>query len=495
MKKNLALISILFTAALAACGGGGGSSSPAPAPAPTPATGAALDLAKATLSAYDTSLATSIPATGAAASALTDACSLNNGFSKALAIADYDADTTRVSSRQFEIGSSRTGISVLADRNITNADGTSRREIDVQYAVNYTDGTKDEKTTQTLISGSSSGSTMADGVVCTTPENKTELRFFGNRKVVNTFASASNEKIISTALTTGVTNASPTYNRFVTLGVRDPANVATYATVSGPGLGTTAGVPNTFKLVSPRLLRSAPEFAGKVGNYIDWKDNDNFRVCRTSTGGYAFADTADCVLNGATSNTYGSFGLVDPSLQDANFNALGLVAGGVYTVKVYSGNGWKTINGQAGVTPIATYATTLENLPMSTVDLAGTLAAPANKFAVVNSTTTQAQVATAVRNKAAISIPFTWTRPGAMPDGRATALSALWSFENGPTTAAGFYPATRQINLTYPASTATSATLNVPVPVPALLTPNYGEAAFEYSNRNGNFIRNIFAVL
>lgn len=493
MTKKLSLVSVLLTAALTACGGGGGTA-PAPAPAPSPATGAALDLAKTMLSGYDTSLATAIPTTGASATVLTDGCSLNNGFSKALAITDYDADTNRVASRQYEIGSTRTGVTVLADRSTTNADGTGRREIDVAYAINYTDGTKDEKTTQTLISGSSSGSKMADGTACTTPDNKTEFRFFGNRKVVNTFVTASNERQFHTALATGVSDASATFNRYVTLGVRDPANVATYATISGPGFGTTAGVTNTFKLVSPRLLRSAPEFAGKPGNFVDWRDNDSFRVCRTSTAAYAYADTADCVTNGATSNNYGSFAQLDPSVQDTSFNAIGIVAGGVYTMKVYAGDGWKTVNGQDGVTPIATYATTLENLPMSTVALAGTLAAPANKFAVINSTTNVSQVATAVRTKVAISVPFTWISPGVMPDGRAIALNTLFSFENGSTTAAGFYPATRQINLTYPASTATSATLNIPAPVPVLLTPNYGEVTFEYSNRNGNFIRNLFYI-
>ncbi len=128
---------------------------------------------------------------------------MNNGFSKALGIADYDADPLRVASRQFDIGSTRSNITVLADRPSTNADGTTRRELDVEYVINYTDGTKLEKATQTLISGSSSGSTMADKSVCAVAENKTEWRFFGNRKVVNTFVNATNERKERALLATG----------------------------------------------------------------------------------------------------------------------------------------------------------------------------------------------------------------------------------------------------------------------------------------------------
>ncbi|UUZ70309.1 hypothetical protein LP416_15350 [Polaromonas sp. P2-4] len=253
--KTLALSS-LFLATLSACGGGGGG-----APASTAASGAALNLATSFLAAYDASLAASIPATGAAALALTDGCVLNNGFSKTLAIAEYDADTLRVASRQFEIGSTRTGISVLADRLLTNADGTGRREIDVQYAINYADGTKDEKATQTLISGSSSGSTIANGSVCATPEDKADLRFFGNREVVNTFITASNEREGRNVLATGAAGAL-VYNKYISLGVRDPANVATYATISGPGL-TVAGRCSNLQTRFPTAVARRPGLCWK----------------------------------------------------------------------------------------------------------------------------------------------------------------------------------------------------------------------------------------
>lgn len=497
--KNLA-ISAICLAVLTACGGGGGGTTqPIPAPAPastasTASTEAALTLAKAFLGSYDTSLASAIPASGATALTLTDGCSLNNGTSKALAVSDYDADTLRAASRQFEVGSIRSAISVTAERTITNPNNTVRREIDVQYVIDYLDGTKDDKATQTLITGSSAGSTLADGSACNAAQDSADLRFFGNRKIANTFVNASNEKLDRVVLSTGFAFVPPlAYNRFITLGVRDPAKIATYATISGPGLTSAPGVPATFKMISPRLLRDDPLFAGKNGNFVDWRDTDTFRICRTSTGTLAAAEVADCVTNGATSANWGNFGATDPSVQDTNFNALGVTAGGVYTVKLYAGIGWKTVNGQATETPIASYTTTLENLPMSTVALAGTVALPVNKFPeFLTSTVTAASVAANVKNKIAFPANLTWGAPGVLPDGRTTGLSSLYSFEQGRASAGtAFNPASRQTTLSHPTSTALAATFNVPAPVTALVTPLYFEAGLEYSNRNGNFIRNL----
>jgi hypothetical protein len=495
--KNLA-ISAVCVAVLTACGGGGGGgdAQPAPATAPTStaSTGSALTLAKAFFASYDASLASSIPASGAAALVLTDGCSLSNGTSKALAVSDHDADPLRVASRQFEVGSTRSAITVTAERTSTNANNTVRREIDVQYVIDYLDGTKDENATQTLITGSSAGSTLADGSACTTPQDVAGLRFLGNKRVANTFVNASNERVQQLSLATGLDRTPPlVYNRFITLGVRDPAKIATYATISGPGLTSAPGVPTTFKLISPRLLRDDPLFTGKVGNFVDWRDTDTFRVCRTSTGSFAAADVADCVTNGVSFAGWGNYGATDPAAQDTAFNALGVTAGSVYTVKLYAGTGWKTINGQATETPIATYTNTLETLPMSTVALAGTVAAPANKFPVlVTSTVAPPAVATNLTNKTAFSTDLTWTAPGVLPDGRKAGLSALYSFEQGRATAGTtFNPASRQTTLSYPVSTALAATYNVPAPVAALVVPTYFEAVLEYSNRNGNFIRNL----
>lgn len=484
MKNKLLVIAL--AAMLTACGGGGST----PAPVST-----ALHDAQAFFAGYDAARATTIPATGASAFAFTDGCSLENGRTKAFAVAEFDANPLAVARDQFIVGSTRTNVQVLAERSFNNADGTARREIDVQYVINYQDGTKNEAATQTLISGSSSGSRSPDGTACTAAENKAALRFFGNRKVVNTFVNATNERVERTSLATGLP-LSPTvgYSKYISLGVQDPAHVATYATISGPGLIFSDRTPLTLKLVSPRLLRDAPEFAGKRGHYVDWDDTDSFQVCRTAADEYASAETADCVAHGASGVGWGSFNFDDPAALDASFGSFGVVAGGQYTIKIYGGVGWKTINGQSTETPIATYVSTLSHLPFGAVALAGT-GVISDLFArVLTNTRTAAQIATEINNKAAFSVGLTWRIPGAMPDARAVALSSLYSFESGRQAAVqpNFNPASRRFDPTYPGSQATAATLNVPAPGPNMAVPTYGEAGFIYVNRNGNIVRTTY---
>jgi hypothetical protein len=465
--------------------------------------GEATTLVATYLAAVDAQILTAIPVTGAAAFGdLVDPCYLNNGSSKSLATADYDANPLTVSSRQFEIGSTRTGMTILADRELANSDNSWRRELDIKYVINYLDGTKTEDARQTLIVGSSSGTKTANGSICATSLQSAAPRALGNRRIASVGLSASNARTERVSLSAGsIKTPAITYSKNIAINVRDPANIITYATISGPGL-MVGGSPASFKLVSPRVLRDAPEFLGKNGHYLDLIDTDTFRVCRVGPssplpgGTFESAEAADCVVGGATTNAWGSLGVSQPSTNDLNFDSLGVVAGGIYTVKLYAGDGWKTVNGQAGVTPVATYASTLANLPMSTVVLAGTSAAlvyPAvsatNKFHIPDSATVLPwQQAQALRTKVALSVPMQWTAPGAMPDGRALGASGFYSFVNGSTAEVSLYATSRQTKSTAIASTATSGTLDIPVPLAPLATVYYGQIAVDYSNRNGNTI-------
>ena len=441
-------------------------------------------------------LRSSAPTSSAAYLALTDGCYLADGRSKAYIAADFDADPLAVASRQFEIGSTRTAPQVVAERSSTNADGSTRREIDIKYVINYQDGTKNEAAEETIVSGSSSGAKLADASTCATPDSKTEWRVYGNRKVVQTFVTAANERFERTALSTGLPlSPAVIYSKSIQLGVSDPANVATYATITGPGLGFGAtgalnGTPGSFKLLSVRLLRSAPELASKSGNIVDLLDTDSFRSCSNAAGtGSAPADTANCAVDGTRGSGIGSFNSASGAALDTGFAGLNVNAGDVYTINVYGDDGWKTVNGQAGKTPIATYTSTLAALPLSAAALAGT-GPTADLFARVTSNTkTPAEIATAIRNKAAISTGQTWTTPGTMPDGRAVALRRNWSFESGKANSTGAtWPASNKINISYPGSLATSTTVNIPVPVAALVDPTYAETTLHYVNRNGNNI-------
>ena len=81
-----------------------------------------------------------------------------------------------------------------------------------------------------------------------------------------------------------------------------------------------------------------------------------------------------------------------------------------------------------------------------------------------------------------------------MPDGRAVALGRNWSFEQGQANATGATsPASRKIDFGYPGSLATSATVNIPAPVAALVVPIYAETTLQYFNRNGNSITSIYS--
>ena len=462
-----------------------------------------LDAVKGFLAKRDAQVATAIGATGAAVFSLSDGCALADGRSKAYGVADFDAEPLAVARAQVDVGSTRTAPVVVAERSSTNADLTTRREIDIKYTINYKDGTKDEVAEITIISGSSSGAKLADGSTCATPDSKTDWRFYGNRKVVETSVTATNERTERTALATGLPlSPAVVYSKYITLFVSDPAKVATYAIVTGPGLGfgatgTFNGTPGSLKLLSVRLLRSAPELAGKPGNTVDWLDTDAFRSCNNAAGTASTpAATANCAVDGTRGNSFGGFNVTSGTSADVSFAGLNIKSGDVYTIDVYGDDGWKTINGQLGKTPIASYKSTLDNAPLSAAALAGTGPA-ADLFArLTSSTKTAAEIATAVRAKAAISVGQTWTAPGAMPDGRAVALRRNWSFESGqasPAPSNATWPASRKLDSGYPGALATSATVNIPAPVAALVNPTYAETALQYFNRNGNFITSIYS--
>ena len=486
--------------------GGGDSVTPTPTPLPVsvaPSTEPALDAAKAFLAKYDAFLATTIPTPGSANTALNDGCYLADGRSKAYIVADFDSDPLAVASRQAGVGTVRSNVKVLAERTLANADGTSRREIDVKYDVAYKDGSKFESPAdtvldETIISGSSAGAKLADGSACATPDSKSDWRFYGNRKVVRTVVSAVNERIDRTALATGLPQSpAVVYSKYLGLIVNDPANVATYAVITGPGLSvTTTGAVGSFKLISVRVLRTAPELVGKPGNVVDWRDVDSWRICQNAAGNNgAAAETADCVANGASiAPTLGFYNNASGAALDTSFAALNIKAGDAYTIAVYNDDGWKTVNGQLGKTPIASYTNILRALPLSAATLAGS-GPTADLFArFTSSTKTAAEIATAIRTRAAISTDVTLSALGAMPDGRVQHLADTYVFEQGNANTNGTaFPRSRRILFGYPGAQATSATFTNPVPVTALVVPTFAQFELEYNNRNGNNLFTTYA--
>jgi hypothetical protein len=451
---------------------------------PNSCTATALEDARAYLARVDAMYATGLPTTGAAWASLADTCSMTNGYSNAADQARFDNDPEVREVTARRIGSKRRNVSVLAERRTTNTDGSARREIDVRYDIEHTDGVTQTGVTETLIQGSSAGTLIA-GTPCATPQNSQTVRAFGNQRLVAVSVSSVSVVFDRYKLADG-TPLSParTYRSEIRFNISDPANRITYATISGPG------VRGTYKLVAPRLLRSSPEFSGKPGNFVNLPDDETFKICRPVSGtSYPDASAADCIANGAVGNNWQATG-TDPAIVDRDFATFGFVAGGTYTISVYNDDGWKTVNGQASSRPLATYETKLQNLPASAAELsAGTAAA----YPEVSLSLTPIQLASLVREKAAGNLQATPSR--AAKSSAPLRWDAVYLFEQGRTgssTANNFYPAWRaNLGAVVPLS-AQSQNLTLPVPPQVLVTPTYAEVGIIYTDLNGGSIRRIF---
>ena len=446
------------------------------------------------VAAYDAQWASAPPATGSARVASYDACYLGDGRTRAYLADDVDADPATFRAREaYQVGRRTTQVQVLALRNKANADGSARQEIDLQYDIEYPDGSVQLRRKNTLISGSSAGTPR-----CSTAQTGTALRFLGNQQMVQAEVRARNTREVRRSLSGGAALAPAVeYRRTVMFQISDPLGHATHAVVTGPGPSTTvpgAEVPFSLKFISPRLLRSAPELLGRNGNFLNWLDDDNWRHCRAEGSGVPVAAQADCAGLGAAGLERGVTS-ADPNRgADQNFANQGWVAGGVYRFDLYNDDGWKTVNGHAGRTPIATYYATLERLPYTFVEMAGGSAG--DKFPKLSfGTRSYAQVAgnAAASSPAALSV--SWNAPAALSDQRPFALAQGWEFNQGPKVgnpAGALYPGYRNLLPNYPGSRAQSN--------PAWLTgarladqasKSYFEYTLLYSDRSGGQILSI----
>lgn len=451
---------------------------------PSSCSGTALEDAKAFLARVDAMYATGLPATGAAWASLADGCSMTNGFSKTDDQARFDSDPDVRALTARRIGSKRTNVSVVAERRTTNADGSARREIDIRYDIEHKDGVTQSGVAETLIQGSSAGTLIA-GSPCTTPQDSLTVRAFGNQRLVSASVTSASVVFDRFKLADG-TALSParTYRSEIRFNISDPANRITYATISGPG------VRGTYKLVAPRLLRSAAEFSGKPGNFVNLPDDETFKVCRPASGtSYPDAGVADCTTNGAVGNNWQTTG-TDPAVVDRDFATFGFAAGGTYTINVYNDDGWKAINGHANARPLATYQTRLASLPASAVDLA---AGSVSAYPEVNLSMSAAQIATLIKDKAVGNLQVSATLPAKA--GVPLRWDAVYLFEQGRTsgsTASNLYPAWRaNLGALVPLN-AQSLSLALPAPSQTLVSPTYGEVGTIYTDLNGGSVRRIF---
>ena len=448
------------------------------------------------LASFSALFARSLPASGATAYSLTDACWLDGGRTKAYNIADYDANFALVSAREaHRIGSKRTNIQISAVRNSTNTNGSSRREIDVQYDTEYSDGSANRGNTETLISGSSHGTSD-----CSSPQTGNSLRFLGNQRLVSFSLQARMNRDEQYSIATGAAiTPSVRYRREIRFQVTDPLGKATYVVISGPGpAGSVNGksVPWSWKMVSPRVMRSAPELAGKTGNYTNWLDDDSFYYCGFSAG-TPVASASDCLTYGAIGDSWGIGPTSTPNAAaDKSFTDQGWVVGGAYRIDVYKDDDWKTVNGHAWRAPIATYYETLKTLPRTFVEMAGTGATPTSndQFARFNLGTLGPTGVLANFSKVTPApINLSWSTQPPLSSTEPLRLSVGFEYFEGPKVgiaSGATWPKLRLLTVTYPGSTATSQS-NWPVqPLPTdMAQRSLYQNVLQYSDRNQSLVR------
>jgi len=468
---------------LAACGGGGGTSDTPPTPTPpTPPAGPTTqELVQAYVQASDLLLAQRMPDGGAERYALVDGCYLGNGNTKAMLVANWSAAQAQNSAHL--LGRKMANVQVLAERKTTNADGSARHEVDIGYDEKYTDGTTVIGQTETVVAGSTSGA-------CATPQTGDALRALGNGRVAAVALVSRDRLRVLRKLADG-TPGSPAYrlHREVVFNLTDPAKVATYAVVSwAPGQAGAA--PLSLKLLSPRIARDAAEMQGLPGN-ASYADNDTFRNCLSNTGNTeASAATADCTRLGVGGNAWGpsttQLNAQGFAAADAAFASLGLdKAGAEVTFALYADDGWKSVNGQQGKTPVATYTLKIKNPAYPLAQL------PAESYPMFNTLSpAEADIVAAFKaggGTAQATLQAATPPAGGLPMAR----SSLYSYRQGPKDAAAAGPA-RVRTASIPGTVAAdgkTATLPFGGKPDGASATNYAEFGLGYTDRNGRDIQ------
>ncbi len=457
-------------------------------------TRAEIEAAYATV---ETRWATAVPTPGNVTVEQSDGCYLHNGRTRANVIEFIDADLAGYrSSEAYRVGRNLTNVQVLARRTSSNPDGSTRTEIDSQVDVMFKDGTSVLGAKTTWISGSSAGTPG-----CSTPQTGANWRDLGNQHKVGVDVRARNVRDERHSISTGAPlSPAINYRRDVQWRVTDPMGNATYVVVTGPGPTVSANganVPFSLLLLSPRVQRSAPEFAGKSGQYLNWRDLDSFRMCRTTGTGVPVLGLADCVGQGTGGDNWGWSTATPDTAADQSFNGYGFMAGGVYTFAVYNDDGWKTVNGHVGRTPIATYRVPLESLPYTFVEMAGTgtLADKFPRLGFAGMTSVQ------VRNNLVSATPSAmnaqWVKPPPLSDGRQFMVGDIYEYFHGVkvgNAGGASFPRHRYVQVLFPASTALSfGGLAVSATPAEIVAKTYAEFAVEYQDRDSRWINSIMS--
>lgn len=476
------------TMALYACGGGGGGDNPNPPPAPEPTTPTppppsepapdTQQLVAEFVAAIEKITAEKMPSSGEERYAMVDACYLNQGNTRKALIEAWDASSEPAESSAYLVGRKLLNVKILAERQITNADGSTRQEVDIEYDEKYTNGVTAAGLTDSLVAGSSSGS-------CSTFQTGSQLRLLGNRRVLAVSLVSRNRVDVFRQMADGKPTASPMrLRREVLFHITDAASAATYVVVSWGG-GDSGTAARSLKYLSPRIARDAAEMQNIRGN-ANWQDTDRFRHCISNDrDNESNAATADCTGRGMSTDTWGwnttNLDLKALAEADAGFATLGLnQPGAPVTFAVYADDGWKTVNGQAGKTPIGTYVLNMKNVSFPFAQLS------LENYPMFNSIDPdEAKLAAAFQaDGGTLKAQLQIASPPA--GGLPLMLTSLYSFRQGPKQGSSGVTNVRTVSI--PGTTsADGATATIPFggkPEGAANT-RYGEFGLGYGDRNG----------
>jgi hypothetical protein len=438
--------------------------------------------------AFEALYATAVPVTGALRVSLLDKCWRHDGRTRDAFATDWQTRLLPyIESDAYQIGRRSTNRQVLAVRNSVNADGSSRQEVDVEHDVQYQDGSTAVGQRTTLISGSSHGTFR-----CPSAQAEARLREYGNQQLVQTDVRSRNIREERYRLADGTPQSPPVrYIRSIQWFIADPEGNATYVVVSGPGPAATVGgnpVPFSLKFVSPRLLSGAPELQGRNGNFVNMGVDEPFRFC--GGGPVPVASIADCAVQGATANAFGFATSTPNAAADATFLSQGWQQRSWYRFDVYGDDGWKTVKGHAGRTPIATYWDRLSTLGFGFAETAG--AGPTSdsfpRIGFDGKSIAQVRDNVASPSPTPESVRWTpWTGPFA-----GTRLEQGSETHVGPRigNAAGVaYPGYRSIHANFPGALADgNVRWIVTGPVPGQDGKTYADFSLTLSNRNDSSV-------
>jgi hypothetical protein len=418
---------------------------------------------------WDKVYASDVPATYDVANVFTDSCYLSDGWDRAYGTSRWAEDLAgQRAANRYRVGATRSNLIVDSIGKTTNADGSVTRRAKVRYDVNYLDGTKAIAAENFLVYGNSAPVCTEFGL-SVAGTSKEGWRFVGEGRRVAANVDPRSMLFVHRSIVDNSSKGANSRQNRLQFNIFDYRGLGiAYVIVKGPAL-PASGV----KMLMPVTLRDAPELQGKTFNYLNGKTSDQPKMCfyrDVANVVQRDAAQADCLANGGSRSYW--------LLSDSDIAAL--PADAVYTIALYNDDGWKTVNGQSGKTPVYTYTDTLPQKPFTTAELAE------SAFPILTGDSL-ATLAAFKGTSATISLALTPTTPpsGAKP----MAYTGVFAYSEEHPSTAGYWPSRYQDSQAYPAATATSVNSVIPGKLSGADTVGYAEVQVVTGDRNGRTVR------